>query len=68
MATLVKWDARSTTAKNLELIQKESGLDSTNLTANGVRVAVPRVPVSENMEWICESSAKTVETEEGDGK
>ena len=52
MATLVKFDARSTTAKNLELIQKESGLDSTNLTANGVRVAVPRVPVSENMEWI----------------
>ena len=61
MATLVKKDARSTTAKNLELIQKESGLDSTNLTAKGVRCAVPRTPVPENMEWTISLLPKLLE-------
>ena len=51
MAIMVKNDARTTTARNLEFIQKESGLDFTNLTANGVRSAVPRTPIPENMEW-----------------
>ena len=51
MARMVRTDARSTTARNLHLIQKESGLDSTNFTANDVKSSVPRRPVPENQLW-----------------
>ena len=51
MARMVRTNTRSTTARNLHLIQNESGLDSTNFTANDVRSSVPRRPVPENQLW-----------------
>ena len=51
LVKVVLKDKRTITSKNLEYIEKKSGIDSSSLSSNDVRNSVPLSEVPENQKW-----------------